>query len=68
MEALTHLERAADHCSSIAVMMLARTNLDILHNHHEYLHEIHTGTDRDYRKMREQRRTQYLLPLKEMQY
>ena len=68
MEALTHLERAADHCSSIAVMMLARTNEDILHNHHEYLHEIHTGTDHDYRKMREQRREQYLAPLKNINY
>ena len=68
MEALTHLERAADHCSSIAVMMLARYDDAILHNHHEYLHELHVGTDRDYRKQREQRREQYLLPLKEITY
>ena len=67
MEALTYLERAADHCSSIAVMMLARTNKDILHNHHEYLHEIHTGEDQDYRKLRDERREQYLLPLKNIQ-
>ena len=68
MEALTHLERAADHCSSIAVMMLARTDVAILNNHHEYLHEIHTESDKDYRKQREQRRQQYLLPLKDIQY
>lgn len=68
MESLTHLERAADHCSSIAVMMLARTNEEILQNHHEYLHEIHSGTDRDYRKQRELRREQYLTPLKDIQY
>ena len=30
MDALTHLERASDHCSAIAVLMLARTNSDIL--------------------------------------
>ncbi len=68
MEALTHLERAADHCSSIAVMMLARTDMSILHNHHEYLHEIHSGSDNDYRDQREQRREQYLLPLRDIQY
>ena len=49
MEALTHLERASDHCSSIGVMMLARGNEAILHNLHKYLHEIHTGGDAGYR-------------------
>ncbi len=63
MEALTHLERAADHCSSIAVMMLARTDASILHDHHAYLHSLHNGTDKDYSVQREQRRIQYLQPL-----
>ena len=66
MEALTHLERAADHCSSIAVMMLARTDESILHDHHEYLHQVHTGADQNYRTMREERRAQYLTPLMEI--
>ena len=60
MEALTHLERAADHCSSIGVMMLARGNDSILHNHHKYLHELHTGGDADYRSESERRRAQYI--------
>lgn len=67
MEALTHLERAADHCSSIGVMMLAREDEKILHNHHKYLHEIHTGSDAGYRAACERRREQYLLPLKDIQ-
>ena len=67
MEALTHLERAADHCSSIAVMMLARDNEDIFNNHHEYLHEIHNGGDHAYREQRELRREQYVKPLKDLQ-
>ena len=67
MESMTHLERAADHCSSIAVMMLARNNEEILHDHHEYLRELHTGTDADYRAERKRRREQYLTPLKEIQ-
>ena len=67
MEALTHLERASDHCSSIAVMMLARNNEAILHNHYEYLREIHSGNDEGYRNERIRRREQYLTPLKDIQ-
>ena len=67
MEALTHLERTADHCSSIGVMMLARENEQILHNHHKYLHEVHAGADADYRAESQRRREQYLLPLKNIQ-
>ena len=67
MEALTHLERASDHCSSIAVMMLARNNEAILHNHHEYLREIHAGNDVAYMSERERRREQYIKPLKDIQ-
>ena len=64
MEALTHLERTSDHCSSIAVMMLARTNDAILHNHYEYLRMIHEGGDETYRQERSRRREQYITPLK----
>ena len=67
MEALTYLERAADQCSSIAVMMLARNNQSILQNHHEYLREIHSGNDVAYMAERERRRGQYIKPLKEIQ-
>ena len=63
MEALTHLERAADHCSSIGVMMLAREDDAILHNHHKFLHELHEGGDADYRTESDRRRAQYLAPL-----
>ena len=66
MEALTHLERASDHCSSIAVMMLARDDASIMLNHHDYLHEVHMGNDKNYRSERNRRREQYLKPLKEL--
>ena len=66
MEALTHIERASDHCSSVAVMMLARNNPDILHNHYAYLRDIHSGNDAMYRAERNRRREQYILPLQEM--
>ena len=67
MEALTHLERVSDHCSSIAVMMLARTNDSILHNHYEYLRMVHEGGDETYRHERSRRREQYITPLKNEQ-
>jgi len=67
MEALTYLERVSDHCSSVAVMMLARNNESILQNHYEYLREIHAGNDVAYLAERERRREQYIKPLKEVQ-
>ena len=64
MEVLTYLERASDQCSSIAVMMMARFNEAILHNHHDYLREIHSGNDALYRAELEKRRKEYVDPLK----
>lgn len=63
MEMLTYFERAADQCSSIAVMMLARNNESILKNHYDYLREIHEGNDAAYREEMERRRQQYIAPL-----
>ena len=63
METLTYLERASDQCSSIAVMMLARNNEAILHNHYDYLKEIHEGNDKGYAEEKEHRRQQYINPL-----
>ena len=67
IDALTQLERASDHCSSIAVMMLARNNVAILHNHYDYLREVHSGNDELYRNERNRRREQYIVPLKSIQ-
>lgn len=66
MEALTYLERASDQCSSIAVMMLARNNEEILQNHYDYLKEIHSGNDAAYREEKDRRRQQYIAPLKQI--
>ena len=64
MEVLTYMERASDQCSSIAVMMMARNNEAILHNHYDYLREIHQGNDAAYNAERDRRREQYITPLK----
>ena len=67
MEALTYLERASDQCSSIAVMMLARNNDAILHNHYEYLRAIHEGNDAAYIAEKNRRREQYITQLQAVQ-
>ena len=66
MECLTYFERASDQCSSIAVMMLARNNEEILENHYDYLREIHAGSDEAYNAEKKRRREQYIKPLKEI--
>ncbi len=63
MEMLTYMERASDQCSSIAVMMLARNNESIKHNHYDYLREIHSGNDAAYKAEQDRRREQYITPL-----
>ena len=67
METLTYMERASDQCSSIAVMMMARNNEAILHNHYDYLKEIHAGNDAAYNAEKDRRREQYIAPLKAIQ-
>ncbi|MBP3398419.1 MAG: Na/Pi cotransporter family protein [Erysipelotrichaceae bacterium] len=64
MEALTYFERASDQCSSIAVLMLAQDNQDILLNHHEFLHNMHKNGGMKYSEMRNARIQQYIEPLK----
>ena len=66
MEVLTHLERASDQCSSIAVMMLARNNDSIMQDHHDYLRMVHSGSDQSYMNELARRRDQYIAPLKEI--
>ncbi|MBR5867941.1 MAG: Na/Pi cotransporter family protein, partial [Clostridia bacterium] len=63
MDMLTSFERAADHCSSIAMQILSRRNEEIMQNHHEYLHQLHESADKSYLAEQENRRAQYLVPL-----
>ena len=60
MDALTHLERTSDQCSSIALLMLSRNNTEILGNHYDYLRHLHEGTDKHYASELRRRREQYV--------
>ncbi len=66
VETLTSLERAADQCSSIALLLLARENQEIMANHHQYLRELHKGAKREYTEELNRRHQQYMAPLTEM--
>ncbi len=63
---LMYLERTADQCSSIAMLMLGRNNEAILKNHHAYLQELHNTEDQSYLAEHQNRRAQYLTPLENM--
>lgn len=68
MEALTQLERAADQCSSIAMLILGKKNDSIMKNHHDYLSELHASGDRSYLAEQQARKEQYLAPLEAIQF
>ena len=61
LEALTNLERIADHCSNIAVYIIARnTGRDFI-NRHEYIEEMHKGKNIDYKSESEKYKAKYQL-------
>lgn len=63
IEALTHMGRAADQCSSIAVFLIGRHHEEILSNHHAYLHELHMGQDAEYAAEFDRKREEYFKPI-----
>jgi len=68
MDMLTYFERAADQCSSIAMLILGKNNEDIMKNHHSYLQELHESGDKDYVAEHENRKNQYLIPLENIKF
>lgn len=61
LESLTNLERIADHCSNIAVYIIARnTGRDFI-NRHEYIEEMHKGNNIDYKSASDKYRAKYQL-------
>lgn len=48
LEVLSNLERISDHCSNIAVYIIAKDNEDLTLNPHEYIDKIHTIQTKKY--------------------
>lgn len=68
MDMLTYFERAADQCSSIAMLLLGKNNEEIWKNHHLYLQELHASGDQSYLAEQENRKAQYLTPLENIKF
>lgn len=66
MDILTYLERTADQCSNIAMLVLGKNNDEISKNHHLYMQELHASNDQSYLAEQENRRAQYLVPIKNL--
>ena len=66
MDVLTYLERTADQCSSIAMLLLGKNNVEISQNHHMYMQELHASTDQSYLAEQDNRKAQYLTPIKNL--
>ena len=59
LELLTHLERISDHCSNIAVYVIGyHRQLDTL-DRHEYLKQMHEGSNNEYSRVFEMYNEKY---------
>ena len=60
---LTNLERISDHCSNIAICMIeiANNSFDM----HEYINDINSGVNEDYKREYDYFRDKYSLRLSE---
>ncbi len=67
MDILTYFERTADQCSNIAMLLLGKHDGEILKNHHNYLEKLHQSSDQSYVAELQNRRTQYVIPLENME-
>ncbi|MCI8609307.1 MAG: Na/Pi cotransporter family protein [Firmicutes bacterium] len=60
VDLLTNLERIADQCSNIALLILSHKDKSILGNHHNYVKELHLGGDVTYDTELERQKQHYL--------
>lgn len=60
VDALTNIERISDQCSNVAVSTLGIRNSSIVHNRHEYIHELHEGRNEFYNREYARQRSVYL--------
>lgn len=66
VDLITNLERIADQCSNIALLILSVNDASIIGNHHSYLKELHKGDNINYAEELEKRKEQYITRLKVM--
>ena len=59
LEVLTQIERVSDHCSNIAVLLIARSSGGKALNRHEYIKKVHRGETAEYRELMQRYRETY---------
>ena len=47
---LTNLEHISDKCSDLAIYIIELTEMDIIGNEHEYIHDLHHSGNQDYQE------------------
>lgn len=60
IDLITNLERIADQCSNIALLIMSHDNKNIIGNYHGYLRELHMSGEATYTAELERRQQQYL--------
>jgi phosphate:Na+ symporter len=60
LDILSNLERIADQCSNVGLIIMSEKIKEIRGNHHAYVRELHKGGDSAFNQELAKRRTQYL--------
>ena len=60
IDLITNLERVADQCSNIALLIMGYNDSAIIGNYHGYLKELHKGGEVNYDAELARRKDQYL--------
>lgn len=63
IDIITNLERVADQCSNIALLIMSHNDSSIIGNYHGYLKELHKGGEATYADEIARRKEQYLKKL-----
>ena len=60
VDALTNIERISDQCSNVAIYTIGMRDTAIMHNRHEYIQELHEGSDEFYNQEYSRQRKLYM--------
>ena len=66
VDLITNLERVADQCSNIALLIMSHNDSSIIGNYHGYLKELHKGGEATYDAELARRKEQYLKQLNKL--
>ena len=59
LDILVNVERISDQCSNLGVYTLSQSDSSIMSNHHEYIHRLHQGADREFNQRYSETREKY---------